>query len=286
MFKFVIRDDDPNYHTSPEELENAYDRLDKSIPVSLSVVPFHGCTETPAIPQEKWVGDEEYPVGDNRDLVSYLERKVENDRFSIMLHGYNHIKYPSGPEFVAGDNLHERVRTGLNYLEDIFDTNIEVFVPPNNSFSKEGLNAVKENDLNTFYYPTPFNRPKTPETAKVVIEDLWFKYNHKDGGPMKFIRDADRFWRRDNHSVFMPVKPYLYSLKGGKEVTPVSLTSHDDPEDIKRQMKIADEHNGVFCLAVHYHSFRSEAFKENFYELIRYAREELDPEFVHAREVF
>jgi hypothetical protein len=110
MFKFAIRDDDPNYFTSPSELETAYSDLPDHIPISYAVVPFHGCTQTPAIPEDKWEGTEEYPLADNTELVSYLKEGLSDGSHSVMLHGYNHVKYPSGSEFVAGDNLENRIK--------------------------------------------------------------------------------------------------------------------------------------------------------------------------------
>lgn len=289
MFKFAIRDDDPNYFTEPATLEDAYAGLPDSIPVSFAVVPFHGCTRTPAIPEQYWVGDEEFPLEKNDELVKYLRDGLSDGSLSVMLHGYNHVKYEAGPEFVAGDGLHERVMRGRRYLEDLLDTEINVFVPPNNSFSQRGLNAVKAEGLRTFYYPTPLNRTKTVEVASVVVRDLWFKYCHKDCGVLEFLRDANRFWRHDDRSVFMPVRPIPYSVRGGKEVTAVSLTRSDDDNQvnqIQRQMELANEHDGVFCLAVHFHAFEDDAFKERFYDIIEYARQELDPEFVPVEALF
>jgi hypothetical protein len=51
-------------------------------------------------------------------------------------------------------------------------------------------------------------------------------------------------------------------------------------------MKIANEYNGKFCLAIHYHSFRSEAFQNKFYKIIEYAQTKLDPDFVTAEKLF
>jgi hypothetical protein len=289
MFKFAIRDDDPNYFTSPSELETAYSDLPDHIPISYAVVPFHGCTQTPAIPEDKWEGTEEYPLADNTELVSYLKEGLSDGSHSVMLHGYNHVKYPSGPEFVAGDNLENRIQQGKAYLEELLETEVNIFVPPNNSFSRAGLDAVKSAGMATFYYPTPFDRPRTPEVAFVTSRDLWFKYRNKTGGMTSFLKDADRFWRRGEHDVFMPVRPFPYEIRGVPEVTSVSLTRTDGGshiERIKQQMELADRRDGVFCLAVHYHSFSDDSFRGRFYDLISYARNYLNPEFVCAEQLF
>lgn len=288
-FQFVIRDDDPNYFTDPSELESAYADLPDDIPVSYAVVPFHGCTHSPAIPEEHWSGDTEYPLAENEELVTYLREGLCRGDLDVMLHGYNHVYYDDGPEFVAGDGLRGRIRRGREHLELLLDTEISVFVPPNNSFSRDGLNAVKDAEMATFYYPTPFDRPRRPTVAFVTARDLWFKYRHKTGGPGAFLADANRFWRRGERDVFMPVRPFPYTIRGSPEVTSVSLTRTAGDAHvarIKHQMELADQHDGVFCLAVHYHAFSDDTFRNRFYDLISYARDYLDPEFVRAEQLF
>ena len=84
--KFAIRDDDTAYFTRPEELERAYDFLEKG-PVSLSVIPFAvPCHEKGVRPYGEDIPFGYYPVGENPELVSYLRK---ND-YDLMLHGYSH----------------------------------------------------------------------------------------------------------------------------------------------------------------------------------------------------
>lgn len=288
-FQFVIRDDDPSYFTDPSELKSAYSDLPDDIPVSYAVVPFHGCTRSPAIPEKYWSGDAEYPLAENEELVTYLRDGLASGELDVMLHGYNHVYYDGGPEFAAGDDLRGRLHRGREYLETLLNTEITVFAPPNNSFSRAGLDAVKSAGMATFYYPTPFDRPRTPEVAFVTSQDLWFKYRHKTGGVTSFLTDAHRFWWRGEHDVFMPVRPFPYKIRGAPEITSVSLTRTDgEPhvERIKQQMELADRYDGVFCLAVHYHAFSDDSFRRGFYDLISHARDYLNPEFVRAGQLF
>lgn len=284
MFEFAVRDDDPNYFTDPTELEAPY--MDYDFPVSFAIVPFQGCTDIPTVPENYHQGDEEFPLGENESLVEYLRAEVDAGNISVLLHGYNHVYYESGPEFVAGEDLGGRVERGLGYLEGLLGTDVDMFVPPSNSFSRRGLEAVKAAGLKTFYYPTPFGRPKTPEVIRMFLKDLRFKYRHKNTGLTAFLRDSDRFWRREDRDVFMPVQPFPYHVQGQGEFTAVSLSETSDIGVIRRQLELADHYNGGFCLAVHYHSFRSETFREKFEDIISYAREELNPRFVHAGELF
>jgi hypothetical protein len=285
MFDFAIRDDDTNYHTDPEELTAAYEDYD--VPVSLSVVPFHGCTRSNAIPERYWDGgDERFPLAENEALVAHLSDGISDGRYSIMQHGYDHVKTDDGPEFGRDDDLRAKVREGRSYLEDVLDVEIDVFVPPNNTFCAAGLDAVKAANMRTCYYPTPLDRPKSPEVLSLFASDLRFKYRHTDAGPVGFLRDAYRFWGQQDRSVFMPVRPFPYQVQGGWECTAVTLGDGTRVEKVKRQLALADELDGQFCLAVHYHNFRSDTFRRKFEAVLSYARDELEPNFVHCADLF
>lgn len=286
MFEFAIRDDDLCYFTDPAELREAYDALPVAVPVSFAVVPFQGCTEMPSVPSNRRSGDAEFPVGDNEAVVDYLRDALADGSAAVMQHGYNHVYYEDGPEFVAGDDLDDRLRRGRDHLEATFHTEVDTFVPPSNQLSVAGLRAVKDAGMRTLYYPTPVGRPKTFEVVGLTVRDLLFKYRHKETGPLGFLRDADRFWRREDRSVFMPVMPWTYELGGVPEFSCVSMSRQTRGEPVKRQLDIADRLDGKCCLAVHYHSFRDEGFRERFYDVIEYARRELDPEFVTVDRLF
>ena len=134
MFEVAIRDDDTNHFTTPAELEHAYGDIWDEVPVSLAVVPAHGCTRTPAIPSQHWTGAERFPIAANDELVGFLRRQLAADRVSIMQHGYDHVRTPSGPEFAAAGDFGDRVRRGRAALEALFGVSVDIFVPPNNTF--------------------------------------------------------------------------------------------------------------------------------------------------------
>lgn len=284
--QFAIRDDDCNAFTEVAELERAYAGLPADVPVSFAVVPYHASLECPAVPEDRWDEDERRPLGANEDLVEYLRSGLEDGSCAVALHGYSHERFDGRPEFVAGPDLSDRIERGRAHLEEALGHDVDVFVPPNNSLSRRGIRAVKDAGMGLCYYPTPVDRPKTPEVLRVFLRDLWFKYRHRAGGPVAFLRDADRFWRRRDRSVFMPVRPWPYELQGGPEFTCVSLTRDGSIEPVRRQLDVAARDDGKFCLAIHYHSFRSDAFEERFYELLEYARSTYDVEFVALEELF
>ena len=139
---FCIRDDDTSFFTSPEELEKAYGEITQWGPVSLAVVPFHKAGISKGVPEKfrgRWTV---HPLHENTEIVTYLRKRVAEGRFEIMLHGYHHDE-PNGQfEFAHGKYLTTRVCDGKKYLEDVFDTQIRVFVPPHNTTGRQGLRAL------------------------------------------------------------------------------------------------------------------------------------------------
>lgn len=285
VFEFAIRDDDPGFFTEPEELESAYGGREDLV-ISYSVVPYQGCTAMPSVPDHFHEKCGRFPVGQNEPLVDYLNSKISAGRASILQHGYDHVYQDGLAEFVYAKDAFRRLQKGREHLESVFQEPINTFVPPSNSFSRRGLDAVKDIGMRTLYYPTPINRPKTPEVLALFSRDVIFKYQHKNTGPINFIRDANAFWRRRDRSKFMPVRPTVYRERGIPEFTCVSMTRSSPIDPILKQMEIADKYNGKFCLAVHYHSFRDDAFVNKFDQVLNYARRKLDPQFVSVSALF
>lgn len=150
-WKFAIRDDDTMFYTKPEELEYCYDGIFNICPISLSVVPFL-LPRKPNLPYNTqfWVAEgPNKPLGENVALVSWLKARLARGQVSITLHGYEH-DIPSKIEFGTGDyaGLKYKVLEGKSYLEKLLDTQIRVFVPPQNQLSQAGLEAVVSAGLN------------------------------------------------------------------------------------------------------------------------------------------
>jgi hypothetical protein len=287
MFDFAIRDADTNHHTDPAELERVYGKYE--LPVSLAVVPKHGPTRSPAIPETYWYGtepEERFPLAENELLVEYLQDGIDAGRYSILQHGYDHLRTPAGPEFARQGDLHDRLIEGREHLESTLDTDVEVFAPPDGSLSREGLRALAAAGMPLLYHLTPRGRPRTAEIPRLLWADARFKYRHRQVNSITFIQELYRLWAIGDHSVSLPSKTTRYRIGGNWEFTPTSLIESAGPARVKRQLSLADELNGKFCLAVHYHDFRSDHFRNQFEEVLRYARAELDPNFVHCDALF
>lgn len=139
---FAIRDDDTSFFTRPEQLESCYGDIWDICPISLSVVPFHACTKSGAVPKEYWSGDEVFPLERNSELVDFLREGVARKRLHITLHGYHHRDEPDGYEFAVSRDLERKVIEGRRYLESLLGQPIKVFVPPHNSLGRDGYRSV------------------------------------------------------------------------------------------------------------------------------------------------
>ena len=148
--KIAIRDDDTSFFTRPEELQQAYDFVDDG-PISLSVVPFTvPCHEKGVLPYGEGIPFGYYPIGDNAELVRFLDEK----RYDVMLHGYSHeYQQINGiwyPEMLWKDEtrIRKEMREGKNYLESVFGRRIRIFVAPNNAVNQKTIRSVEALSLN------------------------------------------------------------------------------------------------------------------------------------------
>lgn len=231
--KFAIRDDDTNYFTRSQDLIDNYGDIWDICPVSLSVVPFHACTKSGAIPEKYWSGDGIFPIGNNEELVSFLKETITKGEVSITLHGYNHKDNSDGYEFETGVDLYDKVRQGKEYLEELLDVKIEAFVPPHNIISKEGLAAVVDNGLNLVNIPS-------------------FRFSRRFfrlGNIVPFIK-LRAFRARYNRKY-----PYVLNFGDHKEVGYYSLTPQVSFESLKGDFDFCRRMGGSFILATHYWEF-------------------------------
>jgi len=231
---FAIRDDDTCFFTQPEQLESCYSAIWETCPVSLSVVPFHACTKSGAVPREHWTGDAVFPLERNEALVAFLRRHIAAGRVHATLHGYHHRDEPNGYEFAAGADLDRKVREGRQHVETVLDQPVTVFVPPHNALGRAGYRAVTDAGLDISGIPSfhPRTRGWDPRVFAIALrERAWFRqYGFRRPWPIQFP---------DGHheTPYHPLTPR------------VSLA------DLQTAFDRVGRIGGVFCLATHYSEF-------------------------------
>ena len=181
MVKLIIRDDDCNYFTRPEDIEKVYAEL-PGFPVSFAVVPtvtdcYGGCPETKG-------NETPMPVGENLALVSYLKERYNNGECDLLLHGITHgYRFKSDgtkiPEMIWRNEekgLSETIGKNKRYLEETFGVPISCFVAPSNHIKKNGIRAVYENEMNfSGIIPIDFQREVNVQSIGNYIKRVWLR---------------------------------------------------------------------------------------------------------------
>jgi hypothetical protein len=235
--KFALRDDDTNFFTRPEQLQRAYGAYWERVPVSLAIVPFHAATRSRAIPESHWHGEAEFPLGHNRELVAYLKRLVAAGHAIPMLHGYNHKNYPGGFEFEVGSDLPGRLRLGRNYLEELLGQPVSTFVPPHNSLSRRGIQAIESQGMNvlgSFLSFRPSRKPWDRTTLANYIRIMLFRIRMRQGRKARLIY------------------PYPLRYKNHAEFGCHLLLPWTQADELLAGFEQARRLGGDFCLATHY----------------------------------
>jgi len=252
--KFAIRDDDTNFFTKPEELENAFNKLWSKCPISLAIVPFHACTKTNQIPQKYWSGNKVFPIDKNNDLIKLLKQKLKEEKIDILLHGYNHKIEPDGFEFELIKDPYEKIIEGKNYLEELFDVKISVFVPPNNSISNKSVKALRRIGLNISGIPSV----QFPHVA--WWQEAFFEY------------------------LFNHVSPYKIHCFKNKELYYHYLTPKNI-QNVLSELYFSKKFNGSFCLATHYWELKND-YKSTFNKFMNVVLKDKNVKFYKLSKLF
>ena len=201
------------------------------VPISLSVVPFHGRTLTQAIPPEyRNGGSESFPI--NPELVAFLHEQTTNRRVSIMMHGYSHVDEPGGYEFQAGTDLERKVREGKRYLERVWS-------------------------------PCPCLRPASQRAlGHWIPRSDTRRFGYRSNRPFRTRSSAYRaalFAATDPRRIFeIHVEACLSSLSfvldfgSHREVAHHSLTSPVAFQKLLAELEFCHNRRGIFVLATHY----------------------------------
>jgi len=227
-----IRDDDTCFFTKPEQLSDIYSDYWHICPVTLSVTPFIDAFSFALAPKEYRQETKRYPLGENAELVSFLQSLIKKGYVGISMHGYSHEKINGKPEFVGGKELYRKTREGKIYLENLLGCRMNTFVPPNNSISVRGTKAVINAGMNilTAYGFYPWERPINYQTLK------------------SFLRLFRHYLKYKRHYPY----PGLLNCGTHKEHACVNLGIQTTLEELKNSFHFLKERNANMCFSVHY----------------------------------
>lgn len=231
----AIRDDDICYFTKPEQLRLVYEPYWNICPITLSVIPFvDGLIKTKdeLVPLEYQGIPMQFPIGQNKKLITYLKEQIQESRIGISMHGYTHLSESGIPEFESDKDFSGKVPEGKKYLEELFDMKVNVFTAPNNSMSANNAKAVIDAGLNIaiaygFY---PWERPVNYKTLNCFIN--------------LFI----------HHLKYKRKYPYPGVLFCGthKEYPCVVIGEQSSYEGLKETFEFLQKNRANMCIATHY----------------------------------
>lgn len=153
--KVAIRDDDISYFTKPDDLNKAYDFLNKGDCVSLSIVPYTvPVHRNDVFPYGKEIDNGYYDIAKNRELINYLIHKYEQREVDFLLHGYSHEYKLCNKSWIAEmkwksmDQLKKEIPDGKGHIEKVLGVDISIFVAPNNSIDKRAISIIEDLGMN------------------------------------------------------------------------------------------------------------------------------------------
>lgn len=254
--KIAIRDDDTSYFTKPQELIDAYDFID-NFPISLSVVPFSVKDHTGNKPYGDI--DENLPkynkLDENKKLVEFLKEGMKNNKYEVLLHGINHEYKLVDNEWISEMMFKEEqvlisgIEKGKNYLEKIFDANINVFVSPSNGIENKGIRAIEKQGLN---YSGIIGRHNDRDISLYYIYSYVKRWSHR----------------------LITGMPYGGVLNYGKHKELIAY-SIDNEKELLKTYKHCKKHDYPFVMYTHYWELnRNENYKRTVHNLVNYAIED------------
>lgn len=256
---FVIRDDDLSYFTTSQQIDKIYSDIWDEIPISLSVIPvIKTIKKERQIPKRLRGGNKLYPIYKNSDLVMHLKQLLKDRKIAILQHGYTHESHNGFPEFCINDLdlLRRKTVEGKKILETIFNQPITCFVPPHNSISKEGCQAVIEQfpvlcrsiSFKRLFLTVPKNRTNLSTLIKFFVRNpIVFK------SPM-----VPRIVKMNTH-----IELIQSALLATDLVTPTTLS------DLKNEFMRCYKRRDLFYLTVHWWDFFEDdgEFKDWFFDI-------------------
>lgn len=295
--KFAIRDDDLNYFYNGPQIDDWYKEIWNICPVSMSIIPFvmgnwkRNVTDAERRGPGKMFENElseikrdntVYPIGDNIELVEFINEKIIEKKVYVTIHAIHHRNQDDitpqfdnnhgiGAEFYTERDLTIPLRRSIEYLQSLFKQKIEVFTPPQNLINNRGLIAVMNNKLSIC---GDFPSIKSLTTFRHFGYVNFWKY---------------LIFKLKNRRCLYP---FLIKNKDYKIISHQRLQPGSDIGKIYSELERAYSYNGIFVLSTHSYGFdlsmkdSDKSMKNVLLEIIEYAKKKDNIDFVSLGKIF
>jgi hypothetical protein len=243
--KFIIRDDDLNYFSTPQDIERWYaDIFAQGVPVGFAAIPFvTGLSDVYTADAPK--DDREYPLGNNDGLVQYLKT---NPLIEVLQHGTRHDKGGGVFEYAHTAGLVEQARRGRDELARALGKSPRLFAPPHDWIGSHGVAAVEAAGLDII------------RGRGAGLRNWLWRWQYA----AVFMR---MFWFKLLHPGRAPAYPYVLNFGRHKELCSYRL----EDDDVFEGLAYAHKKDGIFVVVAHLHYFTDEK-KTRLLKLIERAR--------------
>ncbi len=258
--KFVIRDDDLNYFSKPEDVDRWYaDIFSENIPVGFATIPFVK-PESDVYTGGATFDNREYAIHENAELVSHLKK---NPLAHILQHGTTHETVNKAYEY-ARILPEGEAKRGRDELERAFGRTVDIFVPPHDWISTSGIVSVERAGMHIIRGRGAGLRNLIFrwEYITVFVRMLFFKLHHLIAGRK------------------VPAYPFVLNFGKHKEMCSYRL----EDTDVFEGLAYAQKRDGIFVVVTHLH-FYTEEKKERLLALVKKAKE-YGAEFVPPKSIF
>jgi hypothetical protein len=178
--KMLIRDDDISYFTTPQELEKVWSKWYGKVDIVFAITPFMVETKEYKLNNREFnyhqLGEKEFDIADNIELITYIKSLLSKGYIKVGLHGYNHRYIIEDENLIAEydikdeEKLYQKSIKAKKYLEKLFDTKIDTFVPPDNAVSGEAIKALSRSGFKKVLRALPLKYIDT----KLSFNFIWF----------------------------------------------------------------------------------------------------------------
>jgi len=187
----LIRDDDISYFTTPQVLENLWGRWYGKVNILFAVTPFMVEMEEFNIKNREFsshqLGKKEFDISKNTELIEYIKMLLSKGYIEIGLHGYNHRYIVNNNNLIAEYDvddeslLYDKSLKAKAYLERLFHTKIDTFIPPDNAVSRSAMKVLSKSGFNKILRAFPIKYIDTKFSFNFIyfwLKRVIFKYKY------------------------------------------------------------------------------------------------------------
>lgn len=285
MNKYIcLRDDDTNYFTNVQELEEGYEELWGKVPITLATIPFvHGSEkrimdfdldkgkykrlrewELSADYSELSLYNRLFPVGDNHELVYELKRMADQGLIEIAQHGVTHRYNERGAEMFYDNVSFYELRSANEYLEKTFDSRVQIFIPPSNTIDYKSAENIRKLDMRIMSSGTI----KLAGFAEKMKLSIQYPYSIIDKIRRK---ECDQLIKRRGKNIY---------------ISSFTLGINTEEQDFMSKVEKIINELGFVAIGTHYRLLQEQSYREKYIRIVNHLSKLESVEFLCATDYY